>query len=308
MPTFRVSNTRVAFRAAILTVLCATVFTLFALSAVVSAANEVRLENPYIAIIVTESGEHAGRFALRTTGGDPGRAGDENQHLLFQQAGVPPRGSYTTFRIDNVDYVFGGATQWIAGANGVEGSVIQYPVIVERNGREEILAIWQLGPIQVTQRLYFVRSSTTGLFDTARIHYEVENIGNASHMVGARIMLDTELGENDGAPFRVGDRAIETDAVYTQATLPDFWQAFDSLTEPRVIGQGTLRGEGLTVPDRVYFTNWGAVAEGVWEFDFQPGRDFSRIGAPWVLDSAIALMWDPQPLMPGEIRDRKSVV
>lgn len=303
MLTFRVPTTRMAIRTAWLAVLCTIVLATLSLSAVVNAANEVRLENPYIAIIVTETGEHAGRFALRTTGGDPGRTGDEDQHLLFQQAGVPPRGSYTTFRIDNVDYVFGGPTQWIAGANGLEGSVIQYPVVIERNGREEILAIWQLGPIQVTQRLYFVRSSTTGLFDTARIHYEVENIDDSPHTVGARIMLDTELGENDGAPFRVGDRAIETDTVYTQAALPDFWQAFDSLTNPRVIGQGTLRGEGLTVPDRVYFTNWGAVAEGVWEFDFQPGRDFSRLGAPWVLDSAIALMWDPQPLMPGEIRE-----
>lgn len=304
MLTLRDLTTQFAVRTAMLAVLCTVLLTMFPMSAVVNAANnEVRLENPYIAIIVTATGEHAGRFALRTTGGDPGRIGDEDQHLLFQQAGVPPRGSYTTFRIDNVDYVFGGATQWIAGANGLEGSVIQYPVVVERNGREEIMAIWQLGPIQVTQRLYFVRSSTTGLFDTARIHYEVENIDDTPHTVGVRIMLDTELGENDGAPFRVGDRAIETDTVYTRETLPDFWQAFDSLTNPRVIGQGTLRGEGLTVPDRVYFTNWGAVAEGVWDFDFQPGRDFSRLGAPWVLDSAIALMWDPQPLMPGEIRE-----
>lgn len=303
MQTLRVSTARVASLAMLIALFASAFLFMAMLSAPVNAAEEVRLENPYIAITVTAQGENAGRFAVRTTGGDPSRLGDENQHLLFQQAGVAPRGSYTTFRIDDVDYVFGGATQWIAGADGAEGSVIQYPVVVEMNGREEILAIWQLGPIQVTQRLYFVRSSTTGLFDTGRIHYEVENIGDTTHIVGSRIMLDTELGENDGAPFRVGDQAVETDTVYTSNALPDFWQAFDSLSNPRVIGQGTLRGENLTVPDRVYFTNWGALAEGVWDFNFEPGRDFSRIGAPWVLDSAIALMWDPQPLMPGEIRE-----
>src|SRR5690625_1621195 len=117
MLKLRVSTTRVASFAAMLTVLCGIAFlNMFPLAAAaVSAAEEVRLENPYIAITVTAAGENAGRFALRTTGGDPSRTGDENQHLLFQQAGVAPRGSYTTFRIDDVNYVFGGATQWIAG-------------------------------------------------------------------------------------------------------------------------------------------------------------------------------------------------
>ena len=57
----------------------------------------------------------------------------------------------------------------------------------------------------------------------------------------------------------------------------------------------------MTTPDRVYFTNWGALADGVWDFDFEPGRDFTRLGE-FELDSATALFWDPRPLLPGEER------
>jgi hypothetical protein len=109
------------------------------------------------------------------------------------------------------------------------------------------------------------------------------------------------LGTNDGAPFRVEDRALTTDTVYYSQNMPEFWQAFDSLSDPRVMAQGTLRKPGITPPDRVYFTNWGSVADAPWNFDFIPGRDYTRIGE-WELDSAIALFWDPVVLAPGESR------
>src|SRR5690606_13012734 len=109
------------------------------------------------------------------------------------------------------------------------------------------------------------------------------------------------LGSNDGAPFRVEESAITTDTAFFGDQIPEFWQAFDSLTDPRVTAQGTLRGSDVTTPDRVYFTNWGALADGVWDFDFEPGRDFTRLGE-FELDSATALYWDPRPLLPGEER------
>src|SRR5690606_984235 len=71
--------------------------------------------------------------------------------------------------------------------------------------------------------------------------------------------------------------------------------------DPRVMSQGTLRGDDATVPDAVYFTNWGSLADGPWEFDFQLGREFLRAGE-FELDSAVALYWYPEPLAPGEER------
>ena len=57
-------------------------------------------------------------------------------------------------------------------------------------------------------------------------------------------------------------------------------------------------GPGVT-PRRVYFTNWGVLAESIWDFDFEPGRVFLRKGE-FELDSAIAMFWNPVTLEPGE--------
>jgi hypothetical protein len=267
--------------------------------ALVCSGSELELRNDYIAILVNQESENTGRFSIHTTGGDPTRDDDDYQLLLYQQSQRSPWTSYTTVKIDEVDYVFGGPTKDQAGYNGVYGEMVTEPTIIEQNGQKVIYTSWQLGPALITQTLSFVRSSTTGLFDTVRIAYNIKNTDERPHQIGLRIMLDTMLGANDGAPFRVGELAILTDMAFMGSELSNFWQAFDSLSNPRVIGQGTLQGLGITTPDQVFFSNWGSLANGVWDFDFVPGRDFTRLGE-FELDSAVALLWKPVTFQPGE--------
>ncbi|NLM54069.1 MAG: cellulosome anchor protein [Firmicutes bacterium] len=257
--------------------------------------DNLEIANEYIRIVVNNSQYNTGRFSVGTTGGDPDRLEDDHQHLIY--GGDDPWTSYTTVRIGNENWVFGNPTNRRAGRDGRYGEVITPPMI--DNGT--IKSVWQLGPIEVTQILGFARSSTTGLMDTARIEYQLHNLDSVSHMVGLRIMVDTMLGTNDGAPFRVNEQALLSDTVFYSNAMPEFWQAFDSLSNPRVMSQGTLRGRAVTTPDRVYFTNWGSLADDLWSFDFTPGRDYTRKGERG-LDSAIALFWDSAPLAPGETR------
>src|SRR5690606_13411757 len=156
--------------------------------------------------------------------------------------------SYTTIRIDGYDYVFGGTTETRAGRRGMYGTRISGPQIVAGNS---IATTWRFGDIEATQILSIVRSTTTGSLDTAKITYIVTNLGSTPHQVGLRMMLDTMLGSNDGAPFRAGDKAITTDTVYRLAEIPRFVQAFDSLSNPSVTSQATLIGADATPPDRV---------------------------------------------------------
>lgn len=262
-----------------------------------SSAQSVNEEiaNEYIRIIINTLPENMGRFSVGTTGGDPDRTGDEFQHLIY--GGEEPWTSYTTIRIGNENWVYGNPTNRRAGRAALYGELIQEPT---REGNS-LISSWQLGPIRVEQRLSFARSSTTGLLDTAKIEYNLYNSDSVSHLVGVRLLLDTMLGQNDGAPFRLSDQAILTDTILLKDEMPDFWQAFDSLSNPQVMAQGTLRGSEVTTPDRVYFTNWGSVVDGLWNFDFQLGRDFNRAGE-FELDSAIALFWDQEPLSPNESR------
>ncbi|HPZ29888.1 MAG TPA: cohesin domain-containing protein [Limnochordia bacterium] len=272
---------------------------LFAVCSLSAAAQEqkpnLEIANEYIRIIINTLEENMGRFSVGTTGGDPDRIGDENQHLIY--GGEEPWTSYTTVRIGNQNWVYGNPTNRRAGKNGLYGQVVQPPTIID----DKLVSSWQLGPILVTQILSFTRSITSGLMDTAKIEYHLENTDVVSHMVGLRLVLDTMLGQNDGAPFRLTDRAVLTDTVFYSHEMPAFWQAFDSLSNPQVISQGTLAGGEVTPPNRVYFSNWGSIVDGLWDFNYQPGRDFMRAGE-FELDSAIALYWDQQPLRPNESR------
>lgn len=252
------------------------------------------LANEFIEIAVNVSDENTGRFAVNTTGGDPLRGEDDYKPLVYSSPLAGPWSSYTTVRVDGVDYVFGGRTGMRSGRAGRYGEPVDLPHL----DGGTIRTVWQLGDVRATQELSIADSITTGFPDTAKITYRLRNTGSIPRRVGLRIMLDTLLGENDGAPFRVGEEAITTDRLFEGDRIPQFVQAFDSLSDPRVMSQATLRGDDATVPDAVYFANWGALADGVWEFDFQPGRDFLRAGE-FELDSAIALYWYPVSLEPG---------
>jgi hypothetical protein len=172
------------------------------------------------------------------------------------------------------------------------------PVQVQ-DGR--IVCSYRLGDLKVTQQLSFVKSPTTRYLDTARIHYIVENVGQMTHAVGLRLLIDTMLGANDGAPLRAADQAMIGDAMLSGAGIPDYWQAFDSLIEPSVTSQGTMAGGELTPPSRVAFSNWGMFADNLWDAEIVPGREFIR-SRESDLDSAVAMYWDPSALAPGEVR------
>jgi len=170
---------------------------------------------------------------------------------------------------------------------------------------DSIVCISRFGAIEVKQELGFVRSPTTRVKDAARIAYQITNQDKAPHKIGLRLMLDTMLGANDGAPLRTGDRAIDQATRLSGAELPDYWQAFDSLSQPTVIAQGTLRAPGLTPPDRLEMVDWGTLADAPWDFPFPAGADFTRQGEA-EQDTAVALYWEPAILAPGGTRTYRS--
>jgi hypothetical protein len=259
----------------------------------------VAIENEFVRIRVNPGPQEAGRFAVDTTGGDPSRSADDEKILIYGSR--EPWTSYTTVVIDDVPQVFGGTTQRRAGL-GAPTTGLLGPPSIEGDLLATVVATARIGEIKITQQLGFARSPTTRVRDTALIFYEVKNTGLREHSVGLRIMLDTMLGSNDGAPLRAGDTAIETATQLFGEDIPDYWQAFDSLSEPAVISQGTLRGPGLTPPDRLEMVDWGTLADAPWDFPFPAGTDFTRRGEE-AADTAVALYWNPIRLGPGEARN-----
>ncbi len=81
--------------------------------------------------------------------------------------------------------------------------------------------------------------------------------------------------------------------------IPDYWQAFDNLTDPTVISQGILRGTGVTPPDIALFADWGTLADDPWLPALKPAQGFMRKGENDP-DTAMAVLWNPVTLEPGK--------
>ena len=80
---------------------------------------KVQIDNEYIRIVANAGETNTGRFSVGTTGGDPDRLTDQNKHLIY--GGDDPWTSYTTIRVDNQNWVYGGETDRRAGFNALYG-------------------------------------------------------------------------------------------------------------------------------------------------------------------------------------------
>lgn len=79
--------------------------------------------------------------------------------------------------------------------------------------------------VDVTQELSIIENSATGRDDVVKIKYIVKNDTEYAKQVGIRIMMDTMLGGNDAAPFRVNGSDVTTETVYSGSNIPQIWQA-----------------------------------------------------------------------------------
>ncbi len=220
--------------------------------------------------------EQTGRFTLGTTGGNPSIDSDDNQILLY---GHPnPGTSFTTVRINGEDHVF------TAEAVSVDES------------KNEIISTQAINSATVKQILTFSINSTTNRADIVDIRYEIMNNGAEELSAGTRIMLDTMLGYNDGAPFRVpgvGEVLFEQELVGSQ--VPQYWQAFDNLESPSVVANGTFYRSLFERPDKVQFAYWGDIYNTSWDYEVTAEK-------PVTWDSAVAIYHNPKSIAPGETR------
>ncbi len=271
------------------------------LSAQVPAdAKTLRVENEFIQIIVNNQNADKGRFSIETTKGDPENPMDDNQPLIF---GRPiPWTSYTTISVDGQNIIFGGENKKIQKRSGQRYSFSQ--VTTQQIVEQSILTTATItGNIQAEQSLQFFRNPSTRVHDTVLITYTLTNTDTIAHTVGLRLMMDTKLGNNDGAPLRMGSLAATSEKEVLKKDLFPFWQAFDNLPSPNIVAQGTLelRDADIVPPDRVILANWGSLVDSPWDYSTQEGRSFIRAGET-EKDTALALYWEPITIPPQGTR------
>ena len=244
-----------------------------------AAANDITVDgdsmsNGYIKISCDTG---TSQLRMYTTGGDPDNTNDDNQRLLYGTSGST---SSTLLNVDdNLDF--------FSSAEGVF-DVANKTHVSTRN----------IYGVDVQQNYTFITSDATGRDDLVEIKYTITNNDTTAHNCGVRIMIDTMLGSNDSAPFRIPNvGAVTTETTFTGSDIPEYYQAFDNLDNPSVVSYGTFDKTSSNPADSVQFMYWGRSNDKEWGITTTDG---SSIG-----DSSVASIWEPKALQPGETRTYK---
>lgn len=221
---------------------------------------------------VVAAGEN---FSIGTTGGDPDNNRDDDATMLYGFSGAGT--SRTTIRVDEDMGYFSADSYTVDNTADVP----------------TMYATGKYNGIDVTAKFELLTNVATGQADVVRVSYTYENNGTASHNVGCKIMMDTMLGDNDHAPFRVpGTGDVTVGKTYKGSDIPQSWQAFDNLSEPTVIAQGSFLRDVSNPPDEVRFTSYGNATDSWSEVNANEGEENG--------DSAVEVFWYPRALAPGQ--------
>lgn len=269
----------------------------------VANSNTLFIDNEFIKIAVNNK-DAKGRFALETTLGNPENNLDDYQDLIY---GKPiPWTSYTTLLIDNNPYIFGDSDKRLKQRTK---QTFKYAPLTEQYvTNNSIISSSLIKSFSIDQKIGFYRNPNTNLNDSMAIEYHVTNISDDVHYFGLRLMLDTKLGANDGAPFRMGRDEVNNEILFSQNDLFAYWQAFDSLITPNVISQGLLTDSSgtLTPPDMIHLANWGTLVDHPWNAPYKQDRSFIRQGETQK-DTALALTYKSIAVKPKETKIYKTV-
>jgi hypothetical protein len=276
----------------IVSVMLALLLTLPAWNGLVLAAADdeqtLSLNNDFVAVAISRD---TGRFSIETREGSPLRKSDNNKPLLFRHD--VPETSFTTFRINGKDYIYG-------NGYGFLGSDGQFTF---RPSSEGLMnqSVWNVGGLEITQTLTLMNDKSNPNVGNVKISYTVRNDSGQDAEVGTRILLDTMLGANDASPITVPGSGQYIQKETEIAPVPAYWKAADDPLAPKVMSYGLLSGWGNIVPDRMVVAHWDGISETKWDYQVNPGLDFTSFKNPYETpDSAVALYWDPATVKAGE--------
>ncbi|MBB3113919.1 hypothetical protein FHS18_006034 [Paenibacillus phyllosphaerae] len=283
-------------------------------AAAVSASKTTVLQNDFIKITVDNA---TGRFGVRTVDGQPIRKNDNNVDMMFR--GDDPETSFTTFRIDGTDYIFGNPYKF--GVNFFSETTA--PRIVSLpNGTKQIESTWSIKGVTIKQILMlYMDAKDIKNAGNVNIRYEVTNNSGVDVQIGSRILLDTMVGSNDGPQFQIGTTyrsplTVERRLVHDPAAigipeedisfykLPSYWVMRDQLdlnnpqaTNVVAYGFNNFAEQNIHIVDEMVVAHWNSLANTKWDYEPNPNLDFTRDTNDFgTADSAVAFYWNPEKL------------
>lgn len=236
------------------------------------------MKNGYLRIACDKS---TGAIRLWTTGGDPDNPNDNNKKLLYERPEPKNFDEYSTsvtaISLDDSKFLYSSRDwQTNLATKSIDSSMTK-------------------NNVSISQSYKFVKSTSTDREDLVEISYTVKNNSSVSKKFGMRIMIDTMLGNNDDAPFRIpGTGAVTKEKQYNGDDIPAYYQAFDDLSNPTVVSYGCFDKTSQNKPDYVQFSYW----RNQYNKNLENRIDENSL----IGDSSVNSIWKEKTLAAGETK------
>ncbi len=255
--------------------------------AVAQQLTPIRVDNGFVEYTVNPGN---GRFSIKTVKGTA--EGKDSDSLLLYLKEVPET-SFTTFRINGEDYIYGNNYGFL----GNDGVFTKPPAQEGLNTS----SVWTVKGLEITQSINLVTDLTNPHLGNVKVSYRVKNTSGSDIEIGTRILLDTMLGDNDGSPLSLPfvNQYITTERRLDE--IPDYWRSSDKAAYPDIVSYGLLKGWGNVEPDSMIVAHWQGLSRSKWDYTPDPTVDFTTKRNKYnSADSAVAIYWEPAAIGPGE--------
>lgn len=256
---------------------------------------------------------------------------DPNNPDKFKRLTSDNHGKFnsTIIKIDGADYFFGKITPLnIWGGARARAKQVRLP-----HGRKGYTSTMEFRgeKVQVMQHVEIVPGQS-GYLDTVLAFYTIHNKDEGIHKIAVRVLLDTFIGANDGAPFTIPGKKgfVDTKAEFALKEIPDYLEIIENPNDPQ--DPGTVARMGLRHihlpnhitledPEKLLICRFPGPTAG-WDWKVESMKPLSKKGKKDAKnakkgkkgkkrepiqpeekpDSCVALYWSYDILNPGEKR------
>lgn len=258
------------------------------------------IDNTYLQVTVNKDGKG---FGIKTLEGHPLKKTDNNKPLLYSgDDGFAT--SYTTVRIKHADgkvkdYIYGNSYGFL----GINSRFTEAPWAGSTDSSYFITSVWEVENVAIRQTIELSRNAANGQAGYAIIRYNYTNNSGEDLEIGIRIMLDTQIADNDGGSIYLDNSsdAVSFERVLSGDDVPKGYRVQDEVYQPTTLAYGSISGTNIRKPDVVQVGHWFNLANTLWDFTPNTSINFTNTYNPYnYADSAIAFVWNPIRTAPGE--------
>lgn len=256
-------------------------------------ADTAEISNQYTKVIVNRKN---GGYVISTLDGDILKKSDDN--VMLTHRGENFDTSFTSFKIDSDEYVFG-------NKYGLFGTAASDVVTEKSESGDFITSTWSVGDFTMEQKISLVNNDASEQLGTAMITYTFKNSSSSAKNVKSRILIDTQLGENDYGYYEVPKQRLGQGYEYFEfertwdssldptIAMPSDYFVRDNPYSSNIVGYGVNSVFTEQKPYKMTFAHWANIASTV--FDYTPDEKLNftnNLNNKKTADSAAALYYD----------------